>query len=172
MSIIVQDGHETLRQTAQPVPVDEITSPQFQNLIADMHQTLATQKDGVALAAPQIAQPWRIFVVAPEVYKKSDKAPTVFINPEIIETSSKKAWMDEGCLSVRWLYGRTHRFKNATVRAYDEHGQVFERGGGGLLAQIFQHEIDHLDGILFHDHATDLEKLSDEEIRRMENKNS
>ncbi len=64
--------------------------------------------------------------------------------------------MDEGCLSVRGIYGKTYRYNRATVRAQDENGVTFVRGGGGLLAQIFQHETDHLEGILFTDHAIDL----------------
>ena len=64
--------------------------------------------------------------------------------------------MDEGCLSVKTHYGKTKRHERATVRAYDEHGNFFERGAGGILAQAFQHEIDHLNGMLFIDHATDL----------------
>src|SRR5262245_9743195 len=72
----------------------------------------------------------------------------VFINPKISKLSRDKEWTPEGCLSVRWLYGKTHRSKKATVAAYDENGKKFTRGASGLLAQIFQHETDHLDGIL------------------------
>ena len=61
--------------------------------------------------------------------------------------------MEEGCLSVRGTYGKTYRHERATVRARDAEGKPFERGGGGLLAQVFQHETDHLNGILFIDHA-------------------
>ncbi len=67
--------------------------------------------------------------------------------------------LEEGCLSVRYLYGKVSRGKKATVVAYDEKGQKFERGGTGLLAQIFQHEVDHLNGILFIDKAKYLEDM-------------
>jgi peptide deformylase len=70
--------------------------------------------------------------------------------------------MPEGCLSVRWLYGDVERSTQATVTAYDEHGESFVRGASGLLAQIFQHEIDHLDGILFIDKAHNLEEVTPE----------
>jgi peptide deformylase len=80
----------------------------------------------------------------------------VFINPKISRLSRDKEWMPEGCLSVRWLYGKTFRSKKATVTAYDENGKKFTRGASGLLAQIFQHETDHLNGILFVDHAKDI----------------
>jgi peptide deformylase len=66
--------------------------------------------------------------------------------------------MPEGCLSVRWLYGNTFRSKKATVTAYDENGKKFVRGASGLLAQIFQHETDHLVGTLFIDHAKNIKE--------------
>jgi len=82
----------------------------------------------------------------------------VFINPKITKLSRKKEWVSEGCLSVRWLYGKTFRSKRATITAYDENGKRFQRGASGLLAQIFQHENDHLNGILFIDHAKDIKE--------------
>ena len=74
--------------------------------------------------------------------------------------------MPEGCLSVRWLYGEVKRSTNATILAYDEKGEKFTRGAGGLLAQIFQHETDHLDGILFTDKARNLEEMSPESVNQ------
>ena len=82
----------------------------------------------------------------------------IFINPKITKLSQKKGWVPEGCLSVRWLYGKTLRSQKASIEAYDEHGKKFIRGASGLLAQIFQHETDHLDGILFIDHAKDIKE--------------
>ncbi len=82
-----------------------------------------------------------------------------FINPVITKLSREKAILDEGCLSVRPLYGKIKRSKKATVTAYDENGVLFTRGASGLLAQIFQHETDHLEGILFIDRATNLREM-------------
>jgi peptide deformylase len=106
---------------------------------------------GSAAGAPADSDPVR---------KSSLKKPKdlVFINPKISKLSRDKEWMPEGCLSVRPLYGKTYRSKKATVTAYDENGKKFERGGAGLLAQIFQHETDHLNGILFIDHAKDVKE--------------
>jgi peptide deformylase len=67
--------------------------------------------------------------------------------------------MPEGCLSVRWLYGNVLRSTKASIEAYDEFGNKFTRGGSGLLAQIFQHETDHLNGVLFIDTAEDVEDM-------------
>ena len=74
--------------------------------------------------------------------------------------------MPEGCLSVRWLYGKVSRAEKARVRAYDENGKIFEVGGSGLLAQVFQHETDHLNGILFSDTAVDLREMPPEKRKK------
>lgn len=137
-----------------------------------MKHALHREPDGVAIAAPQIAESLRIFIVAGFVFdlKKKNiggtKSPDkVFINPEIIKHSKEAKWVPgEGCLSVRWIYGSVKRYKQATVRAYDESGKSFTMSGSGLIAQIFQHEIDHLDGILFTDHAKDIKHMSEVEI--------
>lgn len=156
---IVQKGHPTLTQKATLVAVSDIGSKPLQRVIADMKEALHSQKDGAAIAAPQIGKPLRIFVVAKHVLDKEDvENDLVFINPELLKLSRKKELMDEGCLSVRGYYGTVRRAKRATVRAYNEQGELFERGAGGLLAQIFQHEIDHLNGILFDEKAEELWK--------------
>ncbi len=92
-----------------------------------------------------------------EVPTESDQ---VFINPELIKVSQKTEELDEGCLSVRHYFGLVARHCQATVRAYDRSAQVFTEGRSGLLAQIFQHEIDHLNGVLFIDKVRELEYRS------------
>ncbi len=154
---IVQKEDPVLRQIAKEVPIKDIVSPKIQKIISDMKKALASQDDGVAIAAPQIAVPLRIFVVsgkANDISKKTQGNPDeVYINPKITKISKDKKMVDEGCLSVRYLYGKTKRATRATVEAYNEKGEKITRGASGLVAQIFQHEIDHLDGILFIDHA-------------------
>ena len=178
---IVQNGHPVLREKAHSVAVKEITSPRIKDIIVRMKEALASQDDGVAIAAPQIAESVRIFVVSGKIFDerfkrgkgipKGDK-PThedvIFINPEITKLSKKTKWLQEGCLSVRPLYGEVKRSLNATIKAYDEHGKKFERGAGGLLAHIFQHETDHLNGILFIDNARDVHEGSSEELGESE----
>jgi peptide deformylase len=80
----------------------------------------------------------------------------VFINPELVRASKKVSKLSEGCLSVRGIFGMTKRNEKVSIRAYDREGKRFVWNGTGLIAQIFQHEMDHLEGILFTDHATEV----------------
>jgi len=168
MAKIVQKEAKVLREKAKEVPITEITSPKFKKLIAEMKKALAKEEDGIALAAPQIGASWRIFIVSKKLPVFANKEATplandlIFINPEIKKVSKEKTWLPEGCLSCRWLYGEVKRSTKCTVKAYNEKGGCFELGASGLLAQVFQHEIDHLNGILFIDKAKSLEEYKPE----------
>ncbi|MBU6371007.1 MAG: peptide deformylase [Patescibacteria group bacterium] len=171
---IVQKSDPVLRAVAEPVPLDKVRSRAVQMVIADMKAAMEPQTDAVAIAAPQIGQSVRIFVISHRAFDISRgdvavKAPSdmVFVNPRLIKTSKKKEYMEEGCLSVRYMYGKVNRAEKATIEAYDEHGRKFTRGFSGLLAQIVQHETDHLDGTLFIDKAKHLHEISHEEYERM-----
>ena len=161
---IVQQDDPVLRELAQPVPPKDILSPKIQKVIADMAAALATQDDGVAIAAPQIGKPLQIFLVSGRVMATVDKRfaagkDMVFINPQILKISKERHDLEEGCLSCRYLYGKMSRAVKTTIKAYDEKGSIIQRGASGFLAQIFQHEIDHLNGVLFIDNAFDLHDL-------------
>ncbi len=167
MKKIIQQDNKILRAIAQEVPVNEIPSKKVQDILRDMNEALASQHDGVAIAAPQIAVSLRIFLVNPQVYdtiKTDGPRPLVFINPRILKMSRDRKAMSEGCLSVRPWYGKVKRASKATVEAWNERGEKFTIDGVGLLAQIFQHEIDHLNGVLFIDKAKDLRELPGTEI--------
>jgi peptide deformylase len=165
---IVQDGARVLREVAKPVPADMFDTPKLRSMLTEMADALDTEEDGVAIAAPQISLPYRIFLArldrakdAPEEGEPPHPIELeTFINPEIIKTSRRTHLVDEGCLSVRGVYGKARRHERVTIRAQDEQGKVFTRGGGDVLAQIFEHETDHLNGILFIDHAEHLIKIS------------
>lgn len=172
---IVQQKDPVLRQIVKLVPRHEITSSHIQKVIADMKKALASQEDGVAIAAPQIGESLAIFVMSgkailyenskkndPKNIEKTIPSDIVFINPEIIKISKKRVKVPEGCLSVRWLYGQTLRAEKTRLQAFDADGKLFEYGGSGLIAQIFQHETDHLKGILFIDHATEIQDMPPE----------
>lgn len=178
MAKILQKTAPILRELALPVKVSEIKTAKIKKIIGQMKKLLDSQDDGVAIAAPQIGYSLKIFVVSHKIFDilreiegdKIDKNKSasgknkankdlVFINPEILRLSREKQLVDEGCLSVRWLYGKVSRSKKAKLQAYNEQGVRFETGASGLLAQIFQHETDHLKGVLFTDKAKDLEEI-------------
>ncbi len=171
---IVQSEDPVLRAHAKTVPLNDITSEKIQDIISDMKKIMATQKDGVAIAAPQIGESLCIFAVSDKTLKeadadyKSNGKDLVFINPIITKLSRDKHNVEEGCLSVRWKYGKVKRSVKATIKAYNELGEMVERGASGLLAQIFQHEVDHLNGILFIDTANDVQDIPPEELTREE----
>ena len=169
---IIQSENPVLRKIAKEVPVANITKPKIQKILNDMKVALNSQNDGVAIAAPQIGVSLRIFVVSGRIfdedfirgkgsteknlYKKPREKDLVFINPVLSKISKDRKLMSEGCLSVRPIYGKVRRATRATVEAYDENGKKFTKSGSSLLAHIFQHETDHLDGILFTDKAKDM----------------
>lgn len=165
MREIVFEGNPVLREVASEVPTEDIQAPKIQAVIKEMKDSLASEKFGVAIAAPQIAEPLRIFVVGGKVYASregneynaKDYPDQVFINPEVLKVSKKMRAGDEGCLSVPFKYGiKVVRPEKITISYYDESGAKQQRGASSFLAQVFQHEIDHLNGILYIDHATDV----------------
>lgn len=164
---ITEKGDPVLDNPSELVNIEEINSPKIQNIIKDMKDTLDSISDGVGLAAPQIGIPLQIFIVSKKVLNKDDKIglhDMVCINPRIIKKSKTKKWLEgEGCLSVRWYYGKVLRYTNVTLEYYDEYGQKKIRGAGGLLSHIFQHECDHLKGELFIDKAKDIEYIDPKE---------
>lgn len=165
---ILQYTEPVLRETAAPVTDNEFGSAELMERIRSLQEALHATPDGVAIAAPQIGISKRIFVVAGSAYdqalERSGETDNnaahndrVFINPEIVKHARKREWMEEGCLSVRPWHGSVSRYTKVTVRARDENGVLFTEGRSGLLAQIFQHEIDHLNGVLFTDKARNVE---------------
>lgn len=159
---IIQTPHDTLAAIAQEVPVSDIPKKEIQELIKKMHHVLSQQDDGIGLAAPQINISKKIFVVSPRVFKNDPFAKLVYINPVITKVSKTKKWLEEGCLSVRFMYGKVHRHTHVTLEYYDEQGVKQTRGASGLLAHIFQHETDHLNGTLFIEKAKDVREYGNE----------
>jgi len=178
MVIIVQSEDKVLRKISKEIPISSITKPAIKKIISEMNEALNGQYDGVAIAAPQIGVSLRIFIVSSKIFdenfikgerltkqtefNKKHKPNLVFINPIFKKVSKDRKLMTEGCLSVRPLYGKVRRATRATVEAYNEHGKKFTMEGVGLLAHIFQHETDHLEGILFIDKAKNLQEIFNE----------
>ena len=189
---ILQKEEGVLREIARDLLPEEIQSPRIQEVVKDMKEALESQDDGVAIAALQIGESLRIFIVSRKVEeiieeskrnKKNislakrtneqlpeeivSKEDIIFINPVIKKISKERKTVEEGCLSVRYLYGQVKRSTKATVEALDEKGRKFTRGGTGLMAQIFQHEMDHLDGVLFIDKAQNVEEIFPEHLKKL-----
>jgi peptide deformylase len=164
---IIQKENKILRLISKDIPVSEISKPKIQTILSNMHEALDSQEDGVAIAAPQIGVSLRIFILSKKIFEYTNNydkdkiySNMVFINPIILEISKDKKIMEEGCLSVRPIYGKVRRATRATIEAYNEKGEKFTMQGSGILAQAFQHETDHLEGILFIDKATNLIEVS------------
>ena len=180
-SILPHTDNPALREKALEIQIGEISSTRIQTLVHDMKALLAKEKFGVALAASQVGEPVRLFIVsgralaqrihsedgdeAPEESDSPAPVDQVYINPEYVKISKKKTDKHEGCLSIRGKWGMVPRAEKASIRAYDENGIRFTRGASGFLAHIFQHEMDHLDGVLYSDKASELydDKHEDDE---------
>lgn len=170
---IISKEDPILRQKAELVPKEDIESEKIKKIIENMKTAVHREKDGIAIAAPQIGEPYQIFLINADLLRQADPTFTgdkdlVFINPVITRLSKEKKEVDEGCLSVRWIYGKVKRSVRATVKALNEKGEIFERGASNILAQIFQHEVDHLNGILFIDKTKKFIELTEEEIKQIQ----
>ena len=154
MSIInIEKGKENKILRTISEEVKDIKAPEIQEFISDMKMTLLATPNGVGLAAPQAGKNLRIFV-ASEDLKLSQ---TVFINPKIIKMSDNFELKEEGCLSLPEFYGKVKRAEWVKAEAYNENGRKFKIKAKGLISQLIQHEIDHLNGILFIDKAEKVE---------------
>ncbi len=160
MTKLVPENHPALHTIAEEVTVSEFTDGLVDKIVKKLREAIKTYKvDGftaVAIAAPQIGISKRIFLIEDQGkgVKDEERLPTIIaVNPRFLKVSKKSHLVMEGCLSIPDYQGLVSRAKNVTLEAKDEKGQIFTRGAGGLLAQIMQHETDHLDGILFTDRA-------------------
>ncbi len=153
-------GNSILRQKSQTI--DDFTNPQIDVLIDDLVAT-AHAANGVGIAAPQIAESMRLFIVASRPSPRYPLAPTMeptaMINPQIIDRSTEiiRGW--EGCLSVPELRGFVPRNETIEVKYLTKSGELVHTELTGFVARIFQHELDHLDGILFPDRVSDPTEL-------------
>jgi len=142
-----------LRQVSEPVKKIDAG---IRKLVDDMFETMY-EAPGIGLAAIQVGTPKR--VVTMDLAKKDDpKAPQVFINPEVVWSSEDKATYEEGCLSIPEFYDEVERPAHVKVKYLDLEGVSHEIEANGLLATCLQHEIDHLNGVLFIDHLSKLKR--------------
>jgi peptide deformylase len=142
-----------LRQISRPL--ERVDDP-LRKLADDMLETMY-DAPGIGLAAIQIGEPLRMLVI--DLAKEDEKpAPQVFINPEILESSEDRSVYEEGCLSIPDYYAEVERPASVRVKFLDRDGKEQEITADGLLATCLQHEMDHLNGVLFIDHISKLKR--------------
>ena len=160
---IAQLGHAVLRQRA--TKVDNILGDECQQLIKQM-MLAVSEAGGVGIAAPQIHHSVRIFIMCSKPNIRYPDAPlmqpTAIINPEILRSSSEKVKGWEGCLSVPSMRGLVPRHSKITVRYFDQQGNQLQKELTGFIARIFQHELDHLNGLTFIDQLESTKDLISE----------
>ena len=160
---IVQIGNPALRQVADPVDVSQIQSDDIQGLIDDLIETMR-HANGAGLAATQIAVPLRICIIEvnknPRYPYKPDIPLTVLINPKVTFLTEERINVYEGCLSVPNIRGKVDRCPEIQIDGYDREGNNVSFISKGISAGTFQHELDHLDGLIFTDRMIDASSLT------------
>jgi peptide deformylase len=155
---IIEIGNPALREVAQDVPIEHIRSKATQELIDDLIETMR-DANGAGLAATQIAVPLRVCVIEvnknPRYPYKPNIPLTVLINPVITFRSDDRLLVYEGCLSVPNIRGEVERCPEVRVQAFDREGAEIDMLVKGISAGTFQHEVDHLDGLVFVDRVKD-----------------
>jgi peptide deformylase len=149
---VARMGHPVLRAKARPLDKTELKSAAVQKLIDDMIDTMSEYR-GVGLAAPQVHEGVRIFVASIDDGENSDDdaEPLAIVNPEITIVGGDVVEDWEGCLSIPNIRGRVPRARAIKLRALDRQGDRIELGAHDFPARVIQHELDHLDGVLFFD---------------------
>ncbi len=157
MKSIVKYGSFLLRKHSQEISIDE----DYSSLITDLFDSLNTD-EGIGLAAPQIGVSKRAFVVAVPVEDQSSQEihlfKKAFINPSIVSVSEQKVLYNEGCLSIPNIFENVLRPEKVVVNYFDENFTLIEEELNGITARVFQHEFDHLNGVLFIDHINTLKR--------------
>jgi len=156
---IITDGHPTLRKVAKKVQPHELSEPLFQQLIEDMFETMY-HAPGIGLAAPQINVSKRLFVV--HLQDDDKHGPFVVVNPKFALVEGEIESI-EGCLSVPGIVGDLSRHEHVVCTGLDRNGKKIELDGAGLFGRCLQHEMDHLDGVLYIDKAKNVRPAVTEE---------
>ncbi len=156
---ILTDPNPVLRERAIEVSAEKMNAPAFQQLIDDMIETMYAA-NGIGLAGPQIGVSERI-LIAETSGRGGEHRPLALVNPEIVKASWRKVKSEEGCLSIPDVYGIVTRSRSVTARALDREGKPVTIKNSDLLAIILQHEIDHLNGVLFTDKAEKVMPIAD-----------
>lgn len=154
---IVTNPSKILHQKAEVINPADLALPKIKKLIANMIETMYSA-DGVGLAAPQINESIQLCVIAKEYSALGKNEDLVLVNPVWQKKSILAVWDAEGCLSVPEYWGEVKRYKKIKVKALDQFGRPIEFEAKDFPARVIQHEVDHLNGILFVEKARNLKK--------------
>lgn len=167
---VAELGHEVLRKKAMVIPMQEIVSPDFQDFLEDMIETLK-DSTGVGLAGPQVYESKRVMIMysftTPRNPTAPEFGPTALINPKIISKSTKKVSGWEGCLGFPGIRGLVPRHHSVEVEYIDRTGKKIKKVFKDFLARIFQHEYDHLEGIVFLDRIKGKDIITEKEFLKL-----
>mgnify|MGYP001250233446 FL=1 len=155
---VSQMGHPVLRRVADPVDPDQIQSEAFQRLVNDMEETMVAYQ-GAGLAGPQVHVSNRILVYQSQDDEGMPEIQTL-VNPEITPENDEMEHGWEGCLSIPGIMGSVPRYTRIRVSALDDEGERVDYTAEAFEARVIQHEVDHLDGILYFDRMDDLKALT------------
>jgi peptide deformylase len=155
-------GNPILRKKSKRVPLSFLKTKRFKELVKQMVYTMR-RTHGVGLAAPQIGESISVAVLETRPTKTRPnlkrKGPVIIVNPKIVRYSKEKIDDWEGCLSFNGVRGNVPRSREVTVEYYNENGEKIREKATGLWARIFQHEIDHLNGVVYVDNMKDMDSL-------------
>ena len=156
---VARMGHPVLRAKARAVDKSELKSPEIQQFIDSLIDTMY-EYSGVGLAAPQVHESLRVFVAMLDPDGRGEGDAVTFINPEIMVVGDQTVEGWEGCLSIPEIRGRVPRAQHIKISALDRTGKRFELELKDFPARVVQHETDHLDGVLFLDRMAQLDSLT------------
>lgn len=160
MKTVIEFGDPILRQECDLIAESDISSSVTQDLVDDLIETCDANPLGVGIAAPQIGVSKSIFIIRTKPTESSPDLPArtrICINPEILEYTGDTVQLWDGCLSsgVKPMFAKTKRYKTVKVRYINREGKVITEKLSGFMAHVFQHEFDHIKGVLFVDRITD-----------------
>ncbi len=159
---ITKEPNPLLHQVSKNLTTEEINSKTIKEFVVNLIETMYA-KDGVGIASVQVGNPIQLCVIAKD-FTPDKKADLILINPSFTKASILREWADEGCLSVPNIYGSVRRYKKIKVSALNMKGEKIEFVATEFFARIIQHEIDHLNGILFIEKAKKLHTFEKEKI--------
>lgn len=159
---ITKEPNPLLHKVSKDLTMEEINSKEIKEFTKDLIETMYA-KDGVGIASVQVGNPIQLCIIAKD-FTPDKKTDLILINPKFEKKSVLREWAEEGCLSVPNTYGSVRRFKKIKVSALNHKGEKIEFMATNFFARIIQHEIDHLNGILFIEKAKKLHTFKKESL--------